>query len=88
MYDFQNVKLFELFGIGLFLRRNEAANVAKEKGKDNPEDEKPVEVKQDRMLKGVMRVGLLAKGLLLKTDREVGFLYLYNLFILINRFSL
>ncbi|VDO74952.1 unnamed protein product [Onchocerca flexuosa] len=25
----------------------------------------------DRILKGVMRVGLLAKGLLLKTDREV-----------------
>lgn len=26
---------------------------------------------RDRLLKGVMRVGLLAKGLLIKTDKEV-----------------
>lgn len=32
----------------------------------------------DRILKGVMRVGLLAKGLLLKTDREVYYQFLLN----------
>ncbi|VBB26928.1 unnamed protein product [Acanthocheilonema viteae] len=43
--------------------------------KDSQEDgsaSHTIEVQQpDRILKGVMRVGLLAKGLLLKTDREV-----------------
>lgn len=31
----------------------------------------PSDGQRDRLLKGVMRVGLLAKGLLLKTDKEV-----------------
>ncbi|VDK80238.1 unnamed protein product [Litomosoides sigmodontis] len=43
--------------------------------KDSQEDEVTLRTSEtqhpDRILKGVMRVGLLAKGLLLKTDREV-----------------
>lgn len=44
---------------------------AKEETKEDGIPPPSADAQPDRILKGVMRVGLLAKGLLLKTDREV-----------------
>ena len=49
--------------------------MAEEKKEDEKTDEqKEADKEPDRLLKGVMRVGLLSEGLLLKGDTEVRFI--------------
>lgn len=49
-----------------------ASSVSREdSAKEETKDSSSSQASHDRLLKGVMRVGLLAKGLLLKDDKEV-----------------
>lgn len=54
-----------------------------EADKSDEEKEKPA-TEQERLLKGVMRVGLLAKNMLLKTDNEVIQRKILSLSLLLN----